>query len=118
VLNIHSGHDDEPPDAQLLRLDNMLIAEGLTGPDKGGSSSVASVAAQVVAGASTAITAESAIEHADYQSKLAQIRQIYHVELEKYEQVWYQLLQNTVSVYELPLFIALVKYYFLVNKEE
>ena len=88
MLNIHSSHDDEPPDAQLLRLDNMLIAEGLTGPEKGGGSSVASVAAQVVAGASTD---ESAIEHADYQAKLAQIRQIYHVELEKYEQVRYPI---------------------------
>ena len=30
---------------------------------------------------------DSAIEHSDYRAKLAQIRQIYHTELEKYEQV-------------------------------
>ena len=30
---------------------------------------------------------DNAIEHSDYRAKLAQIRQIYHTELEKYEQV-------------------------------
>jgi len=30
--------------------------------------------------------ADNAIEHSDYRAKLAQIRQIYHQELEKYEQ--------------------------------
>ena len=25
---------EDPPDPQLMRLDNMLIAEGVTGPDK------------------------------------------------------------------------------------
>lgn len=29
---------------------------------------------------------DNAIEHSDYRAKLAQIRQIYHQELEKYEQ--------------------------------
>ena len=87
VLNIHSGQDDQPPDAQLMRLDNMLIAEGVSGPEKGGGPEVISVAAQVVAGSSAAMTAESAIEHADYQAKLAQIRQIYLAEFDKYEQV-------------------------------
>jgi len=83
-LSIRSSQDDDPPDAQLLRLDNMLIAEGVAGPEKGGGPSAASAAAQVVAGGSAA---ENAIEHADYRAKLAQIRQIYHAELDKYEQV-------------------------------
>lgn len=30
--------------------------------------------------------ADNAIEHSDYRAKLAQIRMIYHQELEKYEQ--------------------------------
>lgn len=30
---------------------------------------------------------DNSIEHSDYRSKLAQIRHIYHSELEKYEQV-------------------------------
>jgi len=86
-LSIRSSQDDDPPDSQLLRLDNMLIAEGVAGPEKGGGPSAASAAAQVVAGGSAAVAAENAIEHADYRAKLAQIRQIYHAELDKYEQV-------------------------------
>jgi hypothetical protein len=31
----HVDHED-PPDPQLMRLDNMLLAEGVTGPEKGG----------------------------------------------------------------------------------
>lgn len=85
MLSIRGCHDDEPPDAQLMRLDNMLIAEGVAGPEKGGGPLAASAASQVVAGG--APIAENAIEHADYRAKLAQIRQIYHAELEKYEQV-------------------------------
>ncbi|KAJ8976942.1 hypothetical protein NQ317_010138 [Molorchus minor] len=48
--------EEEPPDPQLMRLDNMLIAEGVAGPEKGGG-----------AGSSC-------------------LCQIYHQELEKYEQ--------------------------------
>lgn len=35
---------------------------------------------------SLGINSDNAIEHSDYRAKLAQIRQIYHQELEKYEQ--------------------------------
>ncbi|XP_076068678.1 homeobox protein extradenticle-like isoform X3 [Oratosquilla oratoria] len=63
-----------------MRLDNMLIAEGVAGPEKGGGAGAA-------ANASAAANAgDSAIEHSDYRAKLSQIRQIYHQELEKYEQ--------------------------------
>lgn len=31
----HVEHED-PPDPQLMRLDNMLVAEGVAGPEKGG----------------------------------------------------------------------------------
>lgn len=81
-LSIRSAADDEPPDPQLLRLDNMLLAEGVVGPEKGGAGSVAVSQAALAAAA-----AENAIEHSDYRAKLAQIRQIYHIELDKYEQV-------------------------------
>lgn len=57
-----------------MRLDNMLIAEGVAGPEKGG------------AGGTTIDGADNAIEHSDYRAKLAQIRLIYSQELEKYEQ--------------------------------
>ena len=67
-----------------MRLDNMLIAEGVAGPDKGGGSTTAGTASQAVA---SGPGADNAIEHSDYRAKLAQIRTIYHTELEKYEQV-------------------------------
>merc|ERR1719206_1069788 len=36
-LSFRNFHDDlDPPDAQLMRLDNMLVAEGIAGPEKGG----------------------------------------------------------------------------------
>ncbi|XP_009988103.1 PREDICTED: pre-B-cell leukemia transcription factor 3-like, partial [Tauraco erythrolophus] len=63
-LSIRGAQEEDPPDPQLMRLDNMLLAEG---PASGGSS-------------------DNSIEHSDYRAKLTQIRQIYHTELEKYEQ--------------------------------
>ena len=32
VLSLRNVTDDDPPDPQLMRLDNMLIAEGVAGP--------------------------------------------------------------------------------------
>lgn len=61
----------------------MLIAEGVAGPEKGGGSSAAANATAAASGGQP----DSAIEHSDYRAKLAQIRQIYHTELDKYEQV-------------------------------
>nr|WNK12361.1 Exd [Folsomia candida] len=80
VLSLRNVDDDQPPDPQLMRLDNMLIAEGVAGPDKGGGAAAAQNASAAAA------TQENAIEHSDYRAKLAQIRQIYSQELEKYEQ--------------------------------
>ncbi|KAL7834663.1 hypothetical protein SRHO_G00289100 [Serrasalmus rhombeus] len=80
-LSIRGVHEDEAPDPQLMRLDNMLLAEGVSGPEKGGGSAAVAAAAAALGGG-----AENSIEHSDYRAKLAQIRQIYHTELEKYEQ--------------------------------
>merc|ERR1719305_210326 len=74
ALNLRNLNDEDPPDPQLMRLDNMLIAEGVAGPDKSGN-----------ANASPPAIGE-AIEHGDYKAKLTQIRNIYHQELEKYDQ--------------------------------
>ena len=76
VLNMRNLHEEEPVDPQLMRLDNMLLAEGVAGNDKGGSTAVAAAAVH-----------DSQIENDDYKLKLSQIRQIYNTELEKYEQV-------------------------------
>ena len=81
--------EDEPPDPQLMRLDNMLLAEGVAGNDKSGSTAVAAAAVH-----------DSQIENVDYKMKLSQIRQIYHTELEKYEQVCYYVkLSLTMSLF-------------------
>merc|ERR1719340_325383 len=56
-----------------MRLDNMLIAEGVAGPDKNGHGS-------------PDINPETTIMHSEYKSKLIQIRTIYNEELEKYDQ--------------------------------
>jgi len=41
VLSLRNTQDEEPPDPQLMRLDNMLIAEGVAGPEKGGGAGAA-----------------------------------------------------------------------------
>jgi len=79
VLCHRNVNDEEPPDPQLMRLDNMLIAEGVAGPEKGGGANAAISASQAAA-------SETTIEHSDYRSKLSQIRTIYNQELEKYDQ--------------------------------
>eukprot|EP00794_Sanderia_malayensis_P016008 gene16008-17624_t len=75
VLSIRGSHEEDQTDPQLMRLDNMLLAEGVAGPDKAGTAAVAAAAVH-----------DSQIENTEYKQKLAQIRQIYHTELEKYEQ--------------------------------
>lgn len=82
MLSIRGVQEEDPPDPQIMRLDNMLLAEGVSGPEKGGGSAAAAAAA--AAGGSPN---DGSVEHSDYRAKLAQIRQIYHSELEKYEQV-------------------------------
>ncbi|XP_010791337.1 pre-B-cell leukemia transcription factor 1 isoform X2 [Pseudochaenichthys georgianus] len=83
VLSIRGAQEEEPPDPQLMRLDNMLLAEGVAGPEKGGGSAAAAAAAAASGGGSGP---DNSTEHSDYRTKLTQIRQIYHTELEKYEQ--------------------------------
>uniref|UniRef100_A0A3Q4G8F1 Pre-B-cell leukemia homeobox 2 n=1 Tax=Neolamprologus brichardi TaxID=32507 RepID=A0A3Q4G8F1_NEOBR len=79
---MRNAQEEEPQDPQLVRLDNMLLAEGVAGPEKGGGAAAAVSAATSSGGMSP----DSSLEHSDYKSKLSQIRSIYHTELEKYEQ--------------------------------
>ncbi|XP_071157420.1 pre-B-cell leukemia transcription factor 1-like isoform X16 [Mytilus edulis] len=94
VLSIRNSQEEEPPDPQLMRLDNMLIAEGVAGPEKGGGSSAAANATAAASGGQP----DSAIEHSDYRAKLAQIRQIYHTELDKYEQACNEFTTHVVNL--------------------
>lgn len=75
-LSIRGAQEEDLPENQLMRLDNMLLAEGVSGPEKGDGGTAAQ----------SGVT-DNTIEHSDYRSKLSQIRRIYHSELEKYEQV-------------------------------
>ncbi|CAF1076481.1 unnamed protein product [Rotaria sordida] len=95
AINLRNFPEDEPPDAQLMRLDNMLLAEGIAGPERLGSSSSSSVAN---ANAAASINDESALEHGDYRAKLSQIRQLYHTELEKYEQACNDFTSHVINL--------------------
>ncbi|CAH1787104.1 unnamed protein product [Owenia fusiformis] len=95
-MSIRGAQDEEPPDPQLMRLDNMLIAEGVAGPEKGGGSSAATAATAAASGGPG--QPDNAIEHSDYRAKLAQIRQIYHTELEKYEQACNEFTTHVVNL--------------------
>ena len=77
-LNYNQQDMEDPPDPQLMRLDNMLIAEGVAGPEKGGGANAALNASAAVS------NTETTIEHSDYRAKLAQIRTIYHQVIRKY----------------------------------
>ena len=83
-------NDEDPPDPQLMRLDNMLAAEGVSGPD-------ISAAAQQ----QSAVAGDTEIQHADYKAKLAQIRRVYQQELEKYDQVKLQHFEFVCRFYRL-----------------
>ena len=69
---MHNSLEDEAPDPQLMRLDNMLLAEGVA--NKTGTSPLHAVV-------------DSHIENSDYNTKLATIRQIYNTETEKFDLV-------------------------------
>ncbi|KAM4603861.1 pre-B-cell leukemia transcription factor 1-like isoform 2-T2 [Polymixia lowei] len=94
VLSIRGIQEEDPPDPQIMRLDNMLLAEGVSGPEKGG----ASAAAAAVAAAAGGSPSDGSIEHSDYRAKLAQIRQIYHSELEKYEQACSEFTNHVMNL--------------------
>ena len=75
----------------------MLIAEGVAGPEKGGGAGAAA-SASAAAAAGPGGQGDNAIEHSDYRAKLTQIRQIYHQELEKYEQVCWIILILKIKI--------------------
>uniref|UniRef100_A0A3Q4G3N4 Uncharacterized protein n=1 Tax=Neolamprologus brichardi TaxID=32507 RepID=A0A3Q4G3N4_NEOBR len=66
-LSIQGVQQEDPPDAQIMQLDNMLLAEGVA-------------------------------EHVDYKEKLSQIREIYHAELDKYEQACNEFTSHVINL--------------------
>lgn len=92
ALSIRGVPEEGLPDARLTRLDNMLLAEGVSRPEKRGRGAAAAAGTATPGGCPNG----NGLEHSDYRAKLSQIRQIYHSELEKYEQVIF--LHGRVSI--------------------
>ena len=72
ALSHRTGAEEEPDNPQLMRLDNMLVAEGVAGPERGLPPTPSDA---------------SGGDQADYRQKLGQIRVTYNTELQKYEDV-------------------------------
>lgn len=92
ALSIQCVQQEDPVDPQIMRLDTMLLAEGVAGPEKGGASAAA------VAAAAEGTPDDGSLEHADYKEKLGQIRQIYHAELDKYEQACNEFTSHVINL--------------------
>ena len=94
--------DDDPQDPQIARLDNMLMAEGVSGPERSGLSTSADSAPLSPSSQQASSSANNpdsmALEHSDYRQKLASIREVYHNELEKYEVSCSQFTTHTVQL--------------------
>jgi pre-B-cell leukemia transcription factor 1 len=69
VLSVAPTHEEKEEDPQQKRLDNMLLAEGVDGPEKCG----------------TVAPDASGSDQADYRKRLADIRKTYHDEMIKYD---------------------------------
>lgn len=96
--------DDDPQDPQLVRLDNMLMAEGVAGPERTGLSSdsmplsPSSQQNQSSANLAGAGGDTSALEHSDYRHKLTTIRNFYHKEIQNYEEACGQFTKYTIQL--------------------
>ena len=87
ALSIRTSADcDQQVDPQLIRLDNMLSAEGVEGsPEKNN-------------------MPETGTEQADYRQKLQQIRHTYHEELDKYNEACQEFTQHVKSLLQEQVF--------------
>uniref|UniRef100_A0A915DG70 Homeobox domain-containing protein n=1 Tax=Ditylenchus dipsaci TaxID=166011 RepID=A0A915DG70_9BILA len=81
-LSIRQGPEEQMDCPQLMRLDNMLVAEGVAGPDRG----------------IPTPTDASGGDQADYRQKLSQIRVTYNTELQKYEDACQEFTQHVISL--------------------
>jgi len=77
--------DSEPPDPQMVRLDNMLIAEGIAGPEKC---------------LDTIAVGDSPLDQTEYKEKLAHFRAVYQEEMKKYEQACIEFTEHVRNLLE------------------
>lgn len=92
ALSFRRGPEEEGPDPQVLRLDNMLQAEGVAGPETSGA------AAAALAAAAGGLSSDDSSEQANYREKLAQIRLIYQTELDKYQQACNEFTDHVMNL--------------------
>ncbi|OQV17143.1 Homeobox protein extradenticle [Hypsibius exemplaris] len=90
-LSIQNGSEEEVQDPQTARLDNMLMAEGLTGPDRPGMVGVTSPGGSDLA-------AGSPTDHAEYYTKLAGVREFYQSECRQYNQHRTEFMNHVVTL--------------------
>lgn len=98
ALNMRQSMDEDPQDPQIARLDNMLMAEGVSGPERTSDSLPLSPSQQQNQTSSSSAADSLALEHSDYRQKLSQIREVYHTELEKYERACNEFTTHTIHL--------------------
>lgn len=99
ALNPRINCEEEPQDPQLMRLDNMLVAEGVATEDGRGhpiTSAAAAAAAAAMGGQMS--PSEGIIENQEYKNKLADIREVYHNELNKYHNSCEQFTAHVINL--------------------
>lgn len=82
ALNMRQTVDDDPQDPQIARLDNMLMAEGVSGPERSDGPSGMPLSPGGSGSAAAASGDSMALEHSDYRQKLSHIRDVcfyYHI---------------------------------------
>lgn len=75
AVNSKISQEEEQQDPQLMRLDNMLLAEGVA------TESANQLPTAPINGS------EQVIENQEYKTKLKEIRTVYHTELARYHRV-------------------------------
>ena len=74
ALGFRNVHDQcDPPDHNLMRLDNMLVAEGITNQAERGANAAAMAT-------TSGTNQDTTIENSEYKNKLTQIRTTYNSE--------------------------------------
>lgn len=91
-LSVPGIQEEGSPSAELVRLDNILLAGGVSKLEKRGRGGPGAASTATLGGCPN----DNSLEHSDYRAKLSQIQQIYHCELERCEQVI--ILQGRVPV--------------------
>lgn len=101
-INVKNHYEEEPSDPQIVRLDNMLSAEGVSTNENAhidyfnnnsGSSSTHCGSIENLSSITT-----NAAEQADYKNKLSQIRNVYRLELDKYEKACNEFTQHVMNL--------------------